>query len=151
MSNLTPLNMDVITLQSTVEPGDILKGKKRGWPFLDHYITYLGSEHGFITTTWSGGVQTYSFENSATMLEDFRITEIKKFDGTSWELQNLIRRALSQRGRPYSVLGFNCEHLANFVRTGKSFSRQVGWLFLIVFALAIGWLFLVSSRKKVQR
>lgn len=141
--------MDVISLQNTIEPGDMLKGKKRGWPFLDHYITYLGEEHGFVTTTWSRGVQIYSFEEAASFFNDYKITEIKKFTGTRWELQNLIKRAISKRGKPYNVLGFNCEHLANFIRTGRSFSWQVGWLVLglIVFvALLIFW----PARKKAR-
>lgn len=140
--------MDKIILLNQIEPGDIIKGKKSGWLILDHYITYLGQEHGFVTTTWTGGVRFYSFEESVALFKDFRTTEIKKFKGTNWEFQNLVKRALSQRGRSYSLLGFNCEHLANFIRTGKSFSSQVIIFILALVAIGIGYAFISNSKRR---
>ncbi len=52
---------------------------------------------------------------------------------SSMEAQQAIQnRALQLNGTPYNLLTHNCEHVTNYVRTGKSSSPQLGTVVALV-------------------
>lgn len=50
---------------------------------------------------------------------------IERFVGSEFERAEVIKRAKSMLGKPYSLLKFNCEHLAQYAQTKICESEQV--------------------------
>jgi len=69
------------------------------------------------------------------LLKVYEPVEIRKFTGTQLDAREAISRVKQKLGQPYSFLGFNCEHFANWVQYGKETSNQVTNGFLILAGL----------------
>jgi hypothetical protein len=80
------------------------------------------------------------------LLKEYEPVKIRKFVGNQFQMHQAIVRAKQKLGQPYSFLGFNCEHFANWVQYGKETSSQVTNAFLITAGLIT--LKLISSDKK---
>jgi hypothetical protein len=50
---------------------------------------------------------------------------IEQFAGSEQQRKEMVKRALSLQGTPYSLFSFNCEHYANYVQYGIAESHQI--------------------------
>lgn len=114
-----------LQLLNALSPMDVIVAKKRKGlgRILDHYIIYLGNNE-FIGNL-EKGVKFLSISELQTLLMDYEPVKIRRFNGNSSEVFYARQRALSKLGNRYSLLGFNCEHFANWVQYGKESSKQV--------------------------
>lgn len=124
-----------LQLLNALSPMDVIVAKKRKGlgRILDHYIIYLGNNE-FIGNL-EKGVKFLSVSELQTLLMDYEPVKIRKFNGNSSEVFYARQRALSKLGSIYSLLGFNCEHFANWVQYGKETSKQVQNVAFIGFGL----------------
>lgn len=121
-----------LVLQFGLEPADVIIAKKRGWYVWDHYIVYIGTKNGkmfFIANDMSGGVRLFDENEVEKLIVQFEPTQVRKFKGDYWEQQKALKRAEGELGKKYSLISFNCEHLANYIQFGKRVSKQAeNWL-----------------------
>ncbi|PRX57527.1 lecithin retinol acyltransferase family protein [Flagellimonas meridianipacifica] len=114
-------------------PGDVIVAKKRRGisRVLDHYVVFVGN--GTFIGNLKGSVRLLLGQELLQLLEDYEPVRIRHFIGSANERQHAINRAYSKLGHRYSLLGYNCEHFANWVQFGKAESSQVtnGFLILI--------------------
>jgi len=137
-------------LQFRLEPADVIIAKKRGWYVLDHYIVYLGMQHGkmyFIANDMSGGVRIFDEQEVEKLIAQFEPTQVRKFKGSYWERQQALKRAEGELGKRYNLISFNCESLANYIQFGKRESKQSqNWL-IAAGALLLLLVFVKSSKR----
>jgi len=113
-----------------IMPADGIVARKRGLNLLDHYIVYLGVENEinfFITNLEKEGVKVIDEYEVIDLLNRFQPINILKFTGNEYERKNAVNRALSQIGKPYSLISNNCEHLSNYIQSGSRKSSQIGF------------------------
>lgn len=63
--------------------------------------------------------------------------KIQRFNGDYQQRIDAVKRALKKLREPYDLIKFNCEHYAEYVQTGKTFSSQVENVFKVVAAVGI--------------
>ncbi len=74
----------------------------------------------------SGEISCLSLDQFAQRAGNRRICIRQYQEGTCHSPEEVIRRAVSRLGETnYNLLLNNCEHFANWCKTGKNFSRQV--------------------------
>lgn len=124
-----------LQLLSVLSPMDVVVAKKRKGlgRILDHYIIHLGNNE-FIGNL-EGGVKFLSLLELQNLLIDYEPVKIRKFNGNKSDIFYAKQRALSKLGSRYNLLGFNCEHFANWVQYGKETSKQVQNVMFIGFGL----------------
>lgn len=114
-----------------LQEADAIIAKKRGWGVFDHFIIYMGNKYGqhlFIANDANGGVKWFSESEVIALVKNFDPVKVRKFMGNYHQRQGAIDRAKQEIGKSYSLVDFNCEHLANYVQYGVRESRQVqGW------------------------
>lgn len=107
-------------------PGDTIvarfKEKLGGLVGLNHFVVYLGGDKA-IHNMPDEGVNMISMDKVAEDYEE--IERIERFQGSPSQLSKLLHRAKRSIGRKYDLIKFNCESLANYLRFGSPFSRQV--------------------------
>src|SRR5258706_3977744 len=111
-----------------LEEADAIIAKKRGLGVFDHFIIYMGqkyNQHLFIANDANGGVKWFSESEIIALVKDFDPVKVRKFKGNYYQRQNAIDRAKEEIGKSYSLIDFNCEHLANYVQYGVRESKQV--------------------------
>lgn len=121
--------MNHFVKRNFLSPGDVVVCPKSFLNIIEHYAIYLGQT--------SEGIDLFSENNNeagvrlitATDLfkENHKIIRIKKFKGTVQERREAVHSALSDLGKPYSLINYNCEHYANKVQFGTPYSSQVKW------------------------
>ena len=123
------------TLFNSLEPIDVIVAKKRVGlaRILNHYIVYLGN--GLFVGNLKGSVKQVTLNELYDLLKVYEPVEIRKFTGTQLDAREAIFRVKQKLGHPYSFLGFNCEHFANWAQYGKETSNQVTNGFLILAGL----------------
>jgi len=111
-----------------LRPGDTVVTPKSTLKIVEHYVIYMGiynGDHWYIENNNKDGVR---WINDAFFIQDnptyFRI---RKFSGNEIERFKAIEIAKSYVGTHYDLARFNCEHLANTIQYGNSFSNQVGY------------------------
>ncbi|NCT17585.1 MAG: hypothetical protein COZ75_00815 [Flavobacteriaceae bacterium CG_4_8_14_3_um_filter_34_10] len=116
-------------------PIDVIIAKKRTGlgRILNHYIVYLGN--GIFIGNLKGCVRQLSQAELTELLYDYEPVKIRRFEGNPIQVHQAINRARLKLGQPYSFLGFNCEHFANWVQYGRETSSQVSTAFLIIAGL----------------
>jgi len=111
-----------------LKQADAIIAKKIGWGIFDHFIIYMGIRNGghvFIANDSEGGVRWFSESETAELIKQFKPVSIRKFEGNRFERQLAVERAEAELGKSYDLLGFNCEHLANYIQHGVRQSKQV--------------------------
>jgi hypothetical protein len=111
-----------------LQEADVIIAKKRAWGIFDHFIIYMGrkfGQHLFVANDATGGVRWFSEVQVIDLVKDFDPVKIRKFNGTPYQRQLALRRAEGEIGKSYSLIDFNCEHLANYVQYGIRESKQV--------------------------
>lgn len=107
---------------------DVIKVKKRSWRLLDHYVVYMGQdEHGkeWFTANTLKGVQWLDEKEIKECLLKFEPISIQRFRyKTEQHFEAAWNRAMRCIGMTYKLLGFNCEHYANYVQRGAAVSKQ---------------------------
>ncbi len=123
-------------------PADVIVAKKIGYRILDHFIVYLGNDytgHWFMANSMNEGVRYYDENEVVELIEKFEPVKVRKLEGGHHQRQEAIERAVSLEDKPYSLLGSNCEHFANYVQFGLKESPQVGnWIGVGLLALVVG-------------
>ncbi len=114
-----------------LQEADAIIAKKRGLGVFDHFIIYMGcrfGQHLFIANDASGGVKWFSEKEILSLITDFVPVKIRRFKGSEIQRELALQRAKEELGKSYSLIDFNCEHLANYVQYGVRVSTQVqGW------------------------
>lgn len=143
--------MNQLIHSNHLRPGDTVVVPKSDMRLIQHFAIYLGQdeygEHWFSDNMPGTGVRVI------TAADFFRgvleITRVERFNGTEYERQQLVQRALSKQGRPYSLLGYNCESYANDVRGRGASSNQVGnGIVVAFFGLLVGAALFGSSDRE---
>lgn len=124
-----------LQLINGLEPIDVVVAKKRQGlgRILDHYIVYLGN--GVFIGNLKGSVKQVTHFELIELLKEYEPIKVRRFSGSSLQIQQAIVRVKQKLGHKYSFLGFNCEHFANWVQYGKETSSQVTNGFLLVAGL----------------
>ena len=117
--------MSTLAQRLNLQPADVLLAPKSGFNIVKHMIVFLwidafGEDH-YLENHPQLGVRHLTGQEVENL---YKIIAIRKFSGTQRERQFAIQRAVSQEGKKYDLLKFNCEHFANYVQTNTSFSRQ---------------------------
>lgn len=122
-------------LLNSLKPIDVIVSKKRVGlgRILNHYIVYLGN--GVFVGNLKGSVKQVTQSELYELLKIYEPVEIRPFTGTLTDAREAIFRVKQKLGQPYSFLGSNCEHFANWVQYGKETSNQVTNGFLILAGL----------------
>ncbi len=122
-------------LFNSLEPIDVIVAKKRVGlgRILNHYIVYLGN--GIFVGNLKGSVKQVTYTELFELLNVYEPIKIRKFSGNHFDANEAVKRVKQKLGQPYSFLGFNCEHFANWVQYGKETSSQVTNGFLILAGL----------------
>ena len=136
--------------ENNLQPGDAIVAKKIGYGVLDHFIVYLGNDYSnyrFMANSKQEGVRRYKEDEIIELVKSFEPIRIRRFKGSNYERQLAVERALSQEGQPYSLLGSNCEHFANYVQKRVKDSPQVGgWISIGILALILGTITLSNNK-----
>src|SRR5258708_1728151 len=121
------MTLEQFISQNNLRGGDAVVVKKNNIGLLDHYLIYLGhhyGEHKFIANYLRGTrilTHTELYEYSTT----FSPNRIRRFKGNSIQRDAAVQRALNRCDQnSYHLLLNNCEHFANYVQEGKSYSKQ---------------------------
>lgn len=108
-----------------LQPADVLIAPKSAFNFVKHMIVYWGrdttGQDFYLENNPKTGVRWLTAEQ---LEMQYQIIAIKKFTGTQMERALAIQRGISQLGAQYNLTSCNCEHYANYVQTGSSFSKQ---------------------------
>lgn len=126
---------DYCKLLTCLKPIDVIVAKKRVGlgRVLNHYIVYLGN--GIFVGNLRGSVKQVTQGELYELLKVYQPVEVRPFTGTQLDERDAILRVNEKLGQPYSFLGFNCEHFANWVQYGKETSSQVTNGFLVLAGL----------------
>lgn len=120
--------ISTIVLVNDLRPADVIIARRKGINLVDHYVVYMGhddSGHWFMANLLGRGVQWYNEDKVSELIDRYTPTEVAYFEGTENERTNALQRAARSVGRSYNLLTFNCEHFANWVQYGESYSDQV--------------------------
>lgn len=136
--------INTIAFQNNLQPADVLKIKKSLGLF-DHYLVFLGynkftRDAIYVVNTLKNGVAKYSETELKLQHPDFKITEIRRFIGNTQDRNQAIGRANHMIGEYYKPFTNNCEHFANYVQEGKSYSKQSDTALIIGAFIGIGLL-----------
>lgn len=106
--------------------GDRIVVPKSSIRWVQHHAIYLGfqnGEHWFIENKEMVGVRVVSAKEFFN--DVIQVTRIERFKPKSnYGRQDLVRYALSLKGKSYKLFGYNCESFANQVQYGVVKSRQ---------------------------
>lgn len=120
--------MNQLIHSNHLQPGDTVVVPKSDMRLIQHFAIYLGQdeygEHWFSDNMPGTGVRVISAADFFRGV--IAITRVERFNGTEYERQQLVQRALARQGRSYSLLGYNCESYVNDVRGRGASSNQVG-------------------------
>lgn len=128
-------------------PGDAVVVRKDILGLLDHYLIYLGIEsnrHQFIVN-YGSGTRILQYSDIYEFSREYSPSRIRRFLGNHVQRRAAVNRALNQKDQDsYHLILNNCEHFANYVQSGTSYSQQT-----TVFGtgLAISGLALAASSK----
>jgi hypothetical protein len=133
--------MNQLIHSNHLRPGDTVVVPKSDMRLIQHFAIYLGQDeygdHWFSDNMPGTGVRLISAADFFRGV--LEITRVERFTGTDYERHQLVQRALSKQGRPYSLLGYNCESYVNDVRGRGASSNQVGnGIVVALFGLLIG-------------
>lgn len=114
-----------------------------------HYSIYLGVDQNGIE--WiseslpPGGVQLV---NATDFSSRNKKIQVVAFNGKEQDREIAVARAYSDLGKPYNLIGYNCEHHASFVQTGVATSKQVGAIIIGLIVVGLIYLLINDHPKK---
>jgi hypothetical protein len=91
-----------------------------------HHAIYLGIDYQ--GNEWMAENHKFKGVQLVPASQYFQKTKkvnVVVFNGSDYERQLAVQRALSLLGQPYDLINFNCEHYAELVQSGKGISHQV--------------------------
>ena len=110
-----------------VLPGDQLVTSLFKTGLAKHFAIYLGKNKNGVE--WIAENKKFNNVQIIPASEYFArvesIDRIEKFTGNNIERNEAVKRAYKLAGKSYDLINYNCEHYANEVVTGRSFSNQV--------------------------
>ena len=117
--------MATLAQRHNLESADVLLAPKSNLNIVKHMIVFLwidafGQDH-YLENHPQFGVRHLTGQDVENL---YKIIAIRKFSGTQKERQFAIQRAVSQEGKKYDLIKFNCEHFANYVQANTIFSQQ---------------------------
>lgn len=111
----------------SLRPGDRIVTPRSGWRLIQHHAIYWGMDsngvHWIIENQDYVGVRF--IELGAFLQRIFEVKRIERFKGNEYERGIALERGKSLVGKKYDLFNFNCEHFANYVQLGRSFSKQI--------------------------
>lgn len=127
-----------------LQPGDRIVVPKSTLSMVQHHAIFLGftnNHYWFIENKEGIGVRIITAENLFTGVSV--ITRIKRFIPTvDYSRNDLVKLAISKKGKSYNLFNYNCEHLANELQNRIVKSKQaetgIGLSVLAGIALLIG-------------
>lgn len=135
--------MDIVK-HFNLEPGDRIIIPKSLLGLVQHHALYLGynnlGQHLICENVFGVGVKL-------TRVEDFfydvkSVTRIEKFQGNNFERKQIVQKALTKLGKPYSLINYNCESFCNDIQHNVIKSPQVSAGLFIGF---VGLMFALSN------
>ncbi len=113
--------------QYNLEPGDRIIIPKSLLGLVQHHALYLGynnlGQHLICENVFGVGVKLTSVESF--FQDTTSVTSIEKFRGNNFERRNIVQKALTRLGKPYSLINYNCESFCNDVQHNIIKSAQV--------------------------
>ncbi|MDX5431337.1 MAG: hypothetical protein LPK49_09875 [Bacteroidota bacterium] len=114
------------SIVSRLKPGDRVVVPKSSIRWVQHHAIYLvwnNGHHWFIENKEGVGVRTITAEQFFKGV--LEVTHVVRFRPRwNYSREDLVRFALSKRGRKYDLLAYNCESFANEVQHRKVESQQ---------------------------
>jgi hypothetical protein len=121
--------------QFNLEPGDRIVVPKSLFGVIQHNALYLGyndlGEHLICENMIGVGVRLIRVDDFFN--DVIRVTRIEKFIGNNFERKQLVEKALSKLGKPYSLINYNCESFCNDIQHNVIKSAQVSTSLFIGF------------------
>jgi len=118
--------MKTLAERLNLAPGDVLIVPKSALNIVKHMVVFWGYDNTgldfYLENNQLLGVRYLTGEEVTNI---YHIIAIRKFTGSEQERLMAIQRAESLIGRAYNLTNFNCEHYANYVQYGTSFSNQI--------------------------
>jgi len=116
-----------IIRELNLEPGDRIVVPKSLFGIIQHHALYLGynsqGQHLICENMIGVGVRLIRVEDFFKHV--IHVTRIEKFKGNNFERKQLVEKALSKLGKPYSLINYNCESFCNDVQHNVIKSGQV--------------------------
>jgi len=134
-----------------LQPADRIKEPIFQTGFTKHHSIYLGMDpygkEWIAENHWQHGVRLV--KGNDYFKEGNRYTVVP-FEGSYQKRIVAAKRALSEMGKSYDLIQYNCEHYSSFVQTGNATSYQVenvmdGLKFVGILALIFGFAQLISN------
>jgi Lecithin retinol acyltransferase len=122
--------------------GDRLESPKKEAKFIIHHAIYVGVVNGLqqvVENQINHGVRLVTLEQFRREHPDFTVTANNV---SSDERQRIVNEALNKLGKPYTLLGYNCETFANDVQYGTPVSHQVKKWGMVAGSLLSSFLFI---------
>jgi hypothetical protein len=108
-------------------PADRIVVPKSGFRVVQHHAVYLGQNQrgqDLIAENKIGfGVRLITADEF--FKDVIEVTRIERFNGSNYERNKAVEKAISLKGKHYDLFSFNCEHYANTVQHKNSHSSQV--------------------------
>ena len=127
-----------------LEPGDRVVIPKSLLGLVQHHALYLGynnlGEHLICENVFGVGVKITRLE---VFFQDVKsVTRLEKFQGNNFERRQIVQKALTKLGKPYSLINYNCESFCNDIQHNVIKSPQVSAGLFIGF---VGLMFALSN------
>ncbi len=111
----------------SLRPGDRVVLPKSRIGLVQHHAIYIGKDQSgnriYIENAVGRGVQLIS--ESYLFRDGFKLIRIEPYKGSQHQRSAVVKAALKMVGKKYDLINFNCEHYANSVQHGKSYSSQI--------------------------
>ena len=140
--------MHIAIIKNSVNPADRIVVPKSGIKLVQHHAIYLGQNYQgvdlIIENAIGKGVQLITADDF--FKKNPEITRIEQFVGSNYERRLAVERALTQVGRPYNLINYNCESFSNHVQYNESQSKQVNTGFALAgLCLFLGLVFAAAD------
>lgn len=141
-------------------PMDVVVLKNVRGAILDHYVIFLGYDKNnnnfpvfianYPSVNGSKTVQLVQWEDLLYYGGRMVLQRIRSFQGNDYDWQMAYQRAMKCLNRKsYNLIFNNCEHFANYVQYGQSFSQQTR--IASGSAIALGAMALTSENPKIKK
>ena len=112
--------------RENLKPGDVVVVPKSQFNIIAHYAVYWGKHNGIHYYLENNDKVGVKYIDEATfMRENPTYKRLRRMGDSQMARIAAIKRAEALVGSPYNLENFNCEHYANHVQYGTSFSKQV--------------------------
>lgn len=127
LKTLRVKDMERFLQKYNLRPGDRIVTPRSGFRVIQHHAIYWGKDingvHWILENQDYVGVRFIELDKFLKGV--FEIKRIERFQGNDYERTVALKRGEKLLGRNYDLFNFNCEHFANYLQHGKSFSVQM--------------------------